>query len=105
MLGLGFMGRTHLQALKNIPQAEVVAVASDVPEALTGDLSSVQGNLGTSGEKFDFSGMNKYSDWKDAVADPAVEAVDICLPTHLHAPAALAAIEAGKHVLLEKPLA
>ena len=32
MLGLGFMGRTHLQALKNIPQAEVVAVASDVPE-------------------------------------------------------------------------
>lgn len=99
------MGRTHLQALNNIPQGEVVAVASDDPVALTGDLSGAEGNLGTSGEKFDFSSMHKYSDWRGAVQDPEVEAVDICLPTHLHSPAAIAALEAGKHVLVEKPMA
>lgn len=99
------MGRTHLQALRNIPQAEVVAVASDDPVALSGDLTGAAGNLGTSGEKFDFSGMRRYSDWSEAVRDPEVEAVDLCLPTHLHAPAALAALQAGKHVLVEKPMA
>ncbi len=99
------MGRTHLQALRNIPQAEVVVVASDDPVALSGDLTGAAGNLGTSGERFDFSGMRRYSDWAEAVRDPEIEAVDLCLPTHLHAPAALAALEAGKHVLVEKPMA
>lgn len=99
------MGRTHLQALRNIPQAEVVVVASDDPVALSGDLTGAAGNLGTSGERFDFSGMRRYSDWSEAVRDPEIEAVDLCLPTHLHAPAALAALEAGKHVLVEKPMA
>jgi len=105
VIGLGFMGRTHLQALRNIPQAQVVMVASDDPVALSGDLTGATGNLGTSGERFDFSGMRKYSDWQDAVRDPDVEAVDLCLPTYLHAPAAIAALEAGKHVLVEKPMA
>jgi len=49
--------------------------------------------------------MHRYEDWREAVRDPAAEAVDLCLPTHLHAPAALAALEAGKHVLVEKPIA
>jgi len=105
VLGLGFMGRTHLQALKNIPAGEVVAVASDDPVALAGDLSGTGGNLGGSGEKFDFSAIHTYNDWSQAIEDPRVEAVDICLPTHLHADAAVAALEAGKHVLVEKPLA
>lgn len=105
VIGLGFMGRTHLQAFRGIPEAEVVAVASDDPIALSGDLTAAEGNLGTAGEKFDFSSMRKYSDWQGAVRDPGAEAVDICLPTFLHAPAAIAALEAGKHVLVEKPLA
>jgi predicted dehydrogenase len=40
-----------------------------------------------------------------ALADPALNAVNICLPHHLHAPVALAAAQAGKHILVEKPLA
>jgi len=99
------MGLTHLKAMKNIPDAEVVAVSSNVPEALAGDLTNVGGNLGVAGEKFDFSAMNRYEDWKDAVRDPVAEAVDLCLPTHMHAPAAIAALESGKHVLVEKPIA
>ena len=105
VLGLGFMGSTHFKALRNIPQAEVVAVASDDERQLSGDLSGVQGNIGGPGERMDFTGLSKYRKWQEAVADPAIEAVDICLPTSLHAPAAIAALEAGKHVLVEKPMA
>lgn len=105
LIGLGFMGVTHLKGLKNIPDVEIAAVASDVPERLSGDLSGVAGNLGGPGERFDFSRANKYADWREAVADPGIDAVDICLPTHLHAPAAKAALAAGKHVLVEKPMA
>lgn len=43
--------------------------------------------------------------WQDAVSDPDVDAVDICTPPHLHAPIATAAARAGKHVLVEKPMA
>jgi len=105
VLGLGFMGSTHLKALRQIPDVEVVAVASDEERRLSGDLSGVQGNIGGPGERMDFSGLAKYVDWRDAVEDPNAEAVGICLPTHLHAPAAMAALRAGKHVLVEKPMA
>ncbi|MBA3415243.1 MAG: Gfo/Idh/MocA family oxidoreductase, partial [Chloroflexia bacterium] len=46
----------------------------------------------------------RYGDYQALLADPAVEAVDICLPHHLHAPAILAAAGAGKAMLCEKPL-
>lgn len=45
-----------------------------------------------------------YADYADLLADPAVDAVDICLPHHLHKDAIVAAADAGKHVLCEKPL-
>lgn len=99
------MGSTHLKAIQNIPAAELVAVVSDVPEKLTGDLSSIQGNLGGPGLKFDFSDLRKYRDPYDALRDKEIDAVDLCLPTHLHAPVAMAALRAGKHVLVEKPMA
>ncbi len=105
VLGLGFMGSTHLKAYKNIPGARLVAVASDIEEQLTGDLSKIQGNIGGPGEKFDFSAVHKYRDPFEAVRDADVEAVDICLPTDQHAAVALAALAAGKHVLVEKPMA
>src|SRR5690606_9313740 len=44
-------------------------------------------------------------DWRQLVASPHIDAVDICTPNHLHAEMALAAIEAGKHVLVESPMA
>jgi predicted dehydrogenase len=60
-------------------------------------------DLGT--RKFDFSNVSVYGNWRELVADPNIEAVTICLPTDLHAEVTIAALQAGKHVLCEKPMA
>ncbi|MCC6589394.1 MAG: Gfo/Idh/MocA family oxidoreductase [Bryobacterales bacterium] len=104
VVGLGFMGSTHLQAYRHVPGAEIVAVCSDDPTKLSGDLTSITGNLNRPGEKLDFSGVRKYAQFEEVMADGDVEAVDLCLPTYLHEPATLAALAAGKHVLVEKPM-
>lgn len=105
VIGLGFMGMTHVKALTQIATAELAAVASSDPTKLSGDLRQVGGNLGIQGELFDFSRVHKFTDWRDLIASPEIDAVDICSPTHLHETMAIAALEAGKHVLVEKPLA
>ena len=105
VIGLGFMGSTHVKALRSVPDAVLAAVVSSDDQKLSGDLSGIQGNVGGPGEKMDFSGVRKYRHIGEVLADPEIEAVDICLPTDQHAPAALAALRAGKHVLVEKPMA
>lgn len=99
------MGTTHLKALRSIPGVEVAAVCSIVEKELSGDLTGVQGNIGGPGEMMDFSRVKKYREITPAVTDPDIDAVDICLPTHLHAAVAIEALRAGKHVLVEKPMA
>jgi len=104
VLGLGFMGSTHLKALRNAQGAVLTAVVSSDQKKLAGDLSGIQGNIGGPGEKMDFSGIARYRTIDEALRDPEVEAVDICLPTDRHAPVAIEALRAGKHVLVEKPM-
>ncbi len=105
VLGLGFMGSTHLRGWGKIPQAEVIAVIDSNETRLSGDLSSIQGNLGGPGAKMDFSAMRKYRSIEAILDDPDVEAIDVCLPTYLHAPTVIRALRAGKHVVCEKPMA
>lgn len=105
LLGLGFMGSTHLKALRGIAGARLAAVFSNDERQLAGDLTAVQGNFGGPGEMQDFSAVRKYRELEPLLADPEIDAVDICLPTDLHADAAVAALRAGKHVLVEKPMA
>jgi predicted dehydrogenase len=105
VVGLGFMGATHLKAWKQAPRARVIAVASSDERKLAGDLTTVGGNLGAAGEVMDFSGIRKYRSLEAVLADPEVDAADICLPTDQHGQAAIAALRAGKHVLVEKPMA
>ncbi len=105
VVGLGFMGSTHLKALRSVPAAELAAVVSSDEKKLSGDLSDIQGNLGGPGEKMDFSGVARYHTLEEALRDSTIDAVDLCLPTDKHAPAAIAALRAGKHVLVEKPMA
>lgn len=105
VLGLGFMGSTHIEALRQVEGAELAAVYSSDDKKLNGDLSAVGGNLGMRNGHVDFSGVQKYRDVEGALADSGVEAVDICLPTYLHDVVAVDALKAGKHVLVEKPIA
>src|SRR5690349_10857279 len=105
VMGLGFMGSVHLRALRGIPGARLAAVYSSDPRKLSGDLSGIQGNLGGPGEHFDFSGIKRCSAMEEIFGDREIDAVDLCLPTDLHEGAAREALRAGKHVLVEKPIA
>ena len=105
LLGLGFMGSTHLKALRSLHGVRLAAVFSNDERQLSGDLTGVQGNFGGPGEMHDFSEVRKYREVEPLLADPEIDAVDICLPTDFHAETALAALRAGKHVLVEKPMA
>lgn len=105
VIGLGFMGSTHLQALARIPEAQVIAVMSRNEARLSGDLSGIEGNLGIPGARMDFSAFRKYRDVEGILEDSDIDAVDICVPTHLHEEITVRALENGKHVLVEKPMA
>ena len=89
VLGLGFMGSTHLKAMRALPGVDLAAIYSSDDLKLTGDLRSIQGNIGGPGEQLDFSTVHKYREIEPLLDDPDVEAVDICLPTDLHEPVAI----------------
>ena len=105
VLGLGYMGSTHVSAWKQLPGVTLAAVMSSDERKLAGDLTAIEGNLGNSGEMLDFSAVRKHRTVEAALADTEIDAVDLCLPTDLHSDVAIAALRAGKHVLVEKPIA
>ena len=105
VIGLGSMGNTHLEAYGKIPGCRVVAVADADAGKRTGR-TAAGGNIeGQGGGGFDFSKVRPYADAGELIADVEVDLVDVCLPTPLHERFAVAALQAGKHLLVEKPLA
>jgi len=104
IVGLGFMGATHVKAALTIPNLQLAVVSRD-PEKLKGDLSKVSGNLATTEAQLDFSKLKTFHTFDEVLADPTIDAVDLCLPTALHESFATRALAAGKHVLVEKPMA
>ena len=106
IVGLGFMAATHLKAYRQIDGYRIAALCNPSGRNLDGDFSKVTGNIGSSDAlKLDMTGRNAYRNFADLLADPAVELVDICAPTHAHPALVIEALKAGKHVLCEKPLA
>lgn len=103
--GIGFMGVTHFKALAQVPGAQVTAICTRNEKKLAGDWSTVHGNFGESGGVQDLTNITGYREVNDLIADDAIELLDICLPTGLHPGVTIAALEAGKHVLVEKPIA
>ena len=84
----------------------MTAVFANDERQLTGDLTGTQGNLGRRAEgSLHFSAVKKFRDVDALLADGEIEAVDLCLPTFMHEEVAVAALRAGKHVLVEKPMA
>jgi myo-inositol 2-dehydrogenase/D-chiro-inositol 1-dehydrogenase len=82
----------HLPALRNVRGAEVTALADADPARLE-----------STAERFRVA--RRYADYRELIASGDVNAVAVCVPPKLHAEVALAALEAGKHVFVEKPLA
>lgn len=102
IVGFGFMGRTHYGAWKKVKGAKVVAIC-DVNLA---QLSrKVTGNGKDADLSTDFSGISLYEDFDALIAAGGFDAIDITLPTPLHAPLVKKALAAGFHVLCEKPMA
>lgn len=92
VVGLGWAGQQHMDAYAELPGVELVAIAGmeDGPRAELGEKYGV---------------TRRYSDWRDLVADGDLDVVSVAVPTFLHAPIAVGALEAGIHVLSEKPIA
>jgi predicted dehydrogenase len=105
VVGLGFMGVTHLRAYLANPQARVVAVCDAVRVPVNGVLAGVSGNIKKSDDIDLGPDVRVYRTTEELLADADVELVDLCTPTPLHAPQVIAALNAGKHVICEKPLA
>lgn len=106
VIGLGFMGATHLKAWQKIADARITALCNPSGRHLDGDFSKIAGNLpGQEPLRLDLAGIHTYRDTAAFLADPGLQLVDICAPTPQHHPLTLAALAAGKHVLCEKPFA
>lgn len=103
--GIGFMGWIHYVAYQKVKGVKLAAVCTRDPKKLAGDWRGIQGNFGPRGEKVDLSAVAKYSDLAGLLGDPSIDLVDLCLPPNLHCEAAIAALRAGKHVFVEKPMA
>jgi len=91
IIGLGKMGKLHLRVSRYMDDARVVAVADPSPRALRAAQKEGVRTV--------------YEDYHELLQDPSVDAVIITLPNFLHLEVALAAVAAGKHVFVEKPLA
>ncbi len=105
IIGLGFMGRMHIGAYGKVPDARLVAIADQDAKRASGDFSGGWGNIAGSAESLDMTGITGTTDFQALIRNPDVDVVDICVPTPAHEALAIAALEAGKHVLCEKPLA
>lgn len=96
----GWMGRVHTMAFQTFPH--FFGTADGTAEIAALVVTDAQVGAGLPGVA---PGTRVLTDWRDAVADPNIDLIDICLPDHLHYPVAKAALLAGKHVFCEKPLA
>ena len=92
IFGTGFMGRVHTEGVRRLGNVEVAGIAArttDQARRFADELSIPRAT----------------GDYRDFLSDPDIDAVHVCTPNSLHFPMAKAALEAGKHVLCEKPLA
>ncbi len=92
VIGAGFIGPAHIESLRRLGYVEVVALAGSSQESAERKAAAL-------------FVPTAYGDYHDLIRDPEVDVVDISAANVYHYPAAKAALEAGKHVVCEKPLA
>jgi predicted dehydrogenase len=91
-IGTGQIANNHLRAYKDIPEAKIVAVSDLFPEKVEY-------------AKQTYGIADGYVDYREILARDDIDAVDICVHNNKHAPLAIEALKAGKHVYCEKPMA
>ncbi|MCA9245580.1 MAG: Gfo/Idh/MocA family oxidoreductase [Planctomycetales bacterium] len=104
IVGIGFMGMIHYLTYQKVRGAQVAAICETIPKRLRGDWRDIKGNFGPQGTMMDLSGVSTYDNVDALLADESIDVVDITLPPGLHAPIAVKALQAGKHVFCEKPM-
>ena len=92
LIGYGAWGRHHAAAIRQAPGAELTAIAC-------------RSEATAAAARADLPGVAVYRDYGELLRRADVDAVDIVVPNHLHAEIGVAALEHGKDVLLEKPMA
>lgn len=92
IIGVGQIGKTHVESYSKMSDVEIVAVA-DMNEA---EAQRVAAQYGI---------KHAFKDFRDLLAIQEIQSVDVCLHNNLHAPVAIAAMEAGKNAMSEKPMA
>ena len=90
VIGAG-IGAMHLAAYRQLPRVEIVAIAG-LDDDRVRQVAA------------EYSVPQTYREYEQLLATPGIDAVSVCLPNALHAPVSIAALRAGKHVLVEKPL-
>jgi UDP-N-acetylglucosamine 3-dehydrogenase len=91
VIGVGSMGKNHARVYSELPEAELVAVSDINPESAM-----------ATGDRL---GVRAYRDYRELLVIEHPEAVSIVVPTAIHEEVATAALEAGSHILVEKPIA
>ncbi len=104
IIGFGFMGRMHYRCWRALPDVRIAAVCDPDAAALQ-DGGGPRGNIAGASENVDLSDAAIYSDPTELFARGQLDAVSITVPSHLHADVSVRALEAGVHVLCEKPMA
>lgn len=92
IVGVGIIGKHHLEEYAAIPGAEVVAVC-DINEAMVRSVAEQYGI------------RHWYTDFREMLKRDDLDVIDVCLHNNFHAPVTIAALQAGKHVYCEKPIA
>ena len=99
VVGTGFMCQAHVNAYRTLPYMAYPPPARPRLRAVAGRLGA---DAAAAARRYGFE--RAHADWRELLADPAVQLVDNCGPNNIHAEVNIAALDAGKHVLSEKPL-
>ena len=92
LIGFGAWGKQHAQAISGLPGLKLAAIACNSEASARAAVAAYPAALVT-------------QNWRELLADPGIATIDVVVPNHLHAEIGIAALRAGKDVLLEKPMA
>ncbi len=92
LIGFGAWGKQHAQAIAGLPGLELSAIACNSEDSARAAAAA-------------YPDARVTQNWREVLADSGIDTIDVAIPNHLHAEVAIAALRAGKDVLLEKPMA